>query len=254
MTKKIAIVSRKGGTGKTTVTWNLAAFLAGKGKQVLVMDLDPMHDLTEMLFSKDSDEYKCLVDGFMDMNLNECVYESNIENVDIIPGNRDTRLIEEKIRKDDLGILKFTELFDKFDSAKYDYILVDTPPSESAMLTSVIKTMDSFIHVSDYLGINSLSETIKAITYMKEHLNPAIDMGYILFNAVEPNTKLDEVFAEVRQLFSKDRLLSTRIPRTIKLKEIPVERESILTYAPESDGAKAYNELGEELLSKWERK
>lgn len=249
MVKIISVANQKGGVGKTTTTVNLSAIFAKKGKKVLLIDADPQGNATSGLgVNKKLDRslYDILIN---DASAEECIRETNIKNLDICPSNIDlagaevelvSMLSREQRLKEKLDIIK----------NKYDYILIDCPPS-LGLLTLNALTASDYILVPvqcEYYALEGLTQLLNTVKLVKKHLNKKIVVLGAVLTMYDVRTNLsNEVVKEVRNFF-KNHVFKTIIPRNVRLSEAPSYGMSIVEYDEKSRGAKAYISLANEIL------
>ncbi len=252
MGKIIAFANQKGGVGKTTTCINLSAYIAAMGKTVLVVDMDPQGNATSGLgIDKDSDMKTVydLISG--DSNAEEVIKMTALEGLDVLPSTVDLAGAElemvqmpqrEKILKGILDPLR----------EKYDFIMIDCPPSLGLITVNALTACNSVIipmqcEYYPLMGITQLMNTIRLIKY---HLNPEIDIEGVVMTMKDKRSNLtNQVSDEILKFFGK-KVFFTYIPRNIRLAEAPSHGEPILIYEPSSKGADAYLSLAEEFLNR----
>jgi chromosome partitioning protein len=250
MTLIYAFANQKGGVGKTTTTINLAAYLAARGKKLLLVDIDPQANATSSL-------------GVDKSHLRLSIYEALIQQVPLgqiimpIEGSR-LELVPsapalagatvELIRLPDRTHLlrKALATLDR----KYDYIFIDSPPSLGILTVNALTATDGVIIPvqCEYLSLEGLGQLVHTINLVRRDLNPQLKITGLIMTMYDVRTKIaQQVVDEVRKYFAS-KVFSTIIPRNVRLSEAPSYGETILNYAPKSSGALAYEALAKEFL------
>lgn len=255
MTLIYAFANQKGGVGKTTTTINLAAYLAARGKKLLLVDIDPQANATSSL-------------GVDKSHLRLSIYEALIQQVPLgqiimpIEGSR-LELVPsapalagatvELIRLPDRTHLlrKALATLDR----KYDYIFIDSPPSLGILTVNALTATDGVIIPvqCEYLSLEGLGQLVHTINLVRRDLNPQLKITGLIMTMYDVRTKIaQQVVDEVRKYFAS-KVFSTIIPRNVRLSEAPSYGETILNYAPKSSGALAYEALAKEFLKRTEQ-
>lgn len=250
MGKIIAITNQKGGVGKTTTAINLSACLAEKKKKVLTIDIDPQGNTSSGLgIDKNNIEntiYELLI-GKVDVK--ECIYSSPMRKLNVIPSNinlsgAEIELINMKKKE---YLLK--ERIEKI-KGKYDYIIIDCPPSLSLLTINALTAADSVIVPiqSEYYALEGLSQLIHTIDLIKDRLNPDLYIQGVLFTMYDSRTNLSvQVVENVKENLDVH-IYNTIIPRNVRLAEAPSYSQPIILYDPRSSGAYAYRKLAIEVI------
>ena len=241
MGKIIAFANQKGGVGKTTSAVNMAACLGAKGKTVLLVDVDPQGNATSGVGVSKKNMGSTIYDLLIGEARPEAVVQkTEFKNLDIIPSSiqlagAEVELVEMEGRINRLK-LAFAPLRDK-----YDFILVDCPPSLGLI------TLNAFIQC-EYYALEGLSQLISTIRQVKKLYNPAIDVEGVLLTMYDGRLNLTtQVVAEVKKYFS-GKVYGTTIPRNVRLSEAPSYGLPIYYYDKWSKGSIAYQEVAKELL------
>jgi chromosome partitioning protein len=252
MTLIYAFANQKGGVGKTTTAISLAAYLAARGKKLLLVDIDPQANATSSL-------------GVDKSHLRLSIYEALIQQVPLgqiimpIEGSR-LELVPsapalagatvELVRLPDRTHLlrKALATLDR----KYDYIFIDSPPSLGILTVNALTAAEGVIIPvqCEYLSLEGLGQLVHTINLVRRDLNPQLKITGLIMTMYDVRTKIaQQVVDEVRKYFAA-KVFSTIIPRNVRLSEAPSYGETILNYAPKSSGALAYEALAKEFLKR----
>ena len=249
MTRIIALVNQKGGTGKTTSTINIAAGLKDRGYRVLAIDLDPQGSLTASLgvdtYNSPNTIYEAL-NG--QIKAQDCIIKKNF---DIMPS--DIRLSGAEIELSSTPgretILK--EVLEPIVN-NYDYILIDCPPSLTLLtLNGLVAAKEIYITLQpEYLALLGMSQLIKTIKTVKRRLNPDLEVTGIIITMFDSRKLLYKEVIENVETYFPDKLFNTRIRNNVSLAEAPAQGMDIFSYKPNSNGAEDYNSLVDEILKR----
>lgn len=250
MAKTIAIVNQKGGVGKTTTCVNLAAALKEEGARVLVCDFDPQANATSG-FGVDKTTvspniYDVLING---ADVKRAVVETPYG--DVLPANKAlTGATVEMIGIDKREYLLKNALAQLSD--KYDYILIDCPPSlELLTLNSLCAADTIMVPVQcEYYALEGLSDLLSTIRIVKRSLNPAIELEGVVLTMYDGRTNLSMQVAEEVKRHFPGQVYATVIPRNVRLAEAPSYGKPVSAYDSLSRGAEAYQELAREVMEK----
>ena len=252
MGKIIAFSNQKGGVGKTTTCVNMSAYLASKGKKVLIVDLDPQGNATTGLgFSKSEIKnslYQVMID---EMPVEDAVIKTQIDNLDILPSSIDLAGAEVELvyMKDREHVLK--RVLDKA-RASYDFITIDCPPSLALLTINALSAADTAIIPiqSEYYAMEGLSQLMNTIKLVVKHLNSDLKIEGVVLTMSDNRAVISrQITDEIKKFFGK-RVYDTVIPRNIRLAEAPSHGVPIMLHDTKCAGARAYNALTDEILSK----
>ena len=254
MSRIIAVANQKGGVGKTTTTVNLAACLARLGKKVLLVDIDPQGNSTSGLgIDKRRCEktvYDCLIN---EEKMENTAIPTEYENLDLCPSNLDLSGAEIEL----ISVMgRENRLKDSLSGVrdKYDYILIDTPPSLGLITINTLTAADSVLIPiqCEFYALEGVSQLVETIKRIKKALNPSLFIEGIVMTMYDARTNLAvEVVDEVKRFFP-GKVYSTIIPRNIRLSEAPGFGKPIIYYDNSSKGAESYTELAEEVIKRVE--
>ena len=249
MGKVISVANQKGGVGKTTTTVNLSTLLAKKGRKVLLIDTDPQGNATSGLGITKEVElsvYDILVG---DTEFDETIQETAIKNLSVCPSNISLAGAEVELVS---MMSREQRLKTKLDVIKdrYDYILIDCPPSLGLITLNAFTASDSvLIPVQcEYFALEGLGQLLNTVNLVKKHLNKNLEIEGALLTMYDARTNLsNQVVKEVKKYF-EDKVYKTVIPRNVRLSEAPSYGMPITEYDPRSKGAKMYEKLAKEFL------
>jgi len=253
MGKIISVANQKGGVGKTTTSINLAAALAGLGKKILLVDIDPQGNATsgygvEKGSLEDNTVYQLLLG---ECSVGQCTRRNVIEGVSLIPSNVHLAAAEIELAGEEKRDFILKEALD-YVKDEYDYIFIDCPPSLSTLTVNAMTASDSVLVPlqCEYYALEGISDLMHSINLVKRALNPKLSLEGVVFTMFDGRTNLSaQVVENVRENLDQH-IFNTVIPRNIRLAEAPSYGEPIITYDPVSTGAKSYNALAEELIKK----
>ena len=250
MGKIIAVANQKGGVGKTTTSVKLSAAFAEMGKRVLLIDCDPQGNATSGLgIEKDGLELSIYDALINDTPMEEIILQTQF-GLDMVPSVMDLAGAEvELVNLDDkqYRLKKAVELI----KDKYDYILIDCPPSLGHVTLNALTAADSVLLPlqCEFYALEGLTQLMSTIQLVQEQLNENLEVEGLLLTMYDGRTRLSiQVEEEVRSHFA-DKVYETKIPRNVRLSEAPSYGQPIFAYDPQSKGALAYMSLAEEVLA-----
>ena len=192
MSRIIAIANQKGGVGKTTTAINLSSCLAGLGKKVLALDMDPQGNMTSGLgVDKDNIEKNVYDLIIGEAGIEECIYEGVLDNLDVLPSNIDLSAAEiELIGVENKEFIIKTEM-EKV-KENYDFVIIDCPPALSMLTINAMTTADSILVPiqCEYYALEGLSQLIHTIELVQERLNASLKIEGVVFTMYDARTNL----------------------------------------------------------------
>lgn len=256
MKNVIAISNQKGGVGKTTSAVSLAAALAKLSYKTLIIDFDPQCNATSGLQVDFNEEGEDLYDMFFKrVSLSKVIKETKVKNLMLAPSSKDLISIEaelgkkagrELILKSEISIL----------SESYDYIFIDCPPSSGLLTLNALGAADWVLVPlqAEYYALEGISGLLNTLDFVRSTYNPELELLGVFLTMFDSRTNLSKQVEDEASDYFKNKLFDTIIPRNVKLSEAPSHGLPISLYAPDSIGAKRYEELGREILRKVKEK
>jgi chromosome partitioning protein len=244
----IAFANQKGGVAKTTTTLNLAVAFKEHGFEVLIVDLDPQGNLT-MSQGMDPDQversmYDVLVHS---MPVEEVIHRAEVDvavsSIDLAGAELALSSMIGRERALQKALLPVRN--------RYDYILIDTPPSLGLLTINALTASDGVIVPvqCEYLSLRGLVQLETTLSMIRENLNPVVEIKGILPTMYDSRTVHSREAVEMLKENFGDLVFETRIKKTVRYAEAPVEGSSVLKYDSSGPAAKAYRDLAEEVLN-----
>jgi chromosome partitioning protein len=250
MGKIISVCNQKGGVGKTTTVVNLGYYLAHKGKNVLIIDLDPQANATSGLGLDKSKIEKSIYDVLINnLKPSEAMHEIGMPQLKLIPSNINLTGAE-------IELVSFMNREHRLQQAlkdvvnEFDFILIDSPPSLGLLTINSLAACNSVLIPiqCEYYALEGLSQLLNTVNLVRENLNQQLEIQGVLLTMADYRTNLtSEVIDEVKRFF-KEKVFKTIIPRSIKLSEAPGFGKPIHLYDKNSIGARTYLSLANEIL------
>jgi len=242
-----SISNHKGGVGKTTSTINIGAALANKGKNVLLVDLDPQSNLTQSLGVKNVEI--SIYDNLRgEKMVNTIEYKKNLS---VLPSSLDLSAAEIELSSEPGREYILQDILAPL-TTKFDYILIDCPPS-LGLLTINALTASQYVIIpmqAEYLPLRGLAKLTDIITKIQSRLNKQLKIGCVFLTQFDQRKVLNRDIANSVKEFFGDKFLTSSISNNIALAEAPSQSKDIFLYNKHCKGAVDYKQLCDEMIKK----
>lgn len=249
MSRVIAIYNQKGGVAKTTTSVNLAAYLALAGKRVLLVDFDPQANASSSLGFKPNLETKGIYHGLFNLaEAESLIRPTTLFNYHFIPSSQHLAgaLVELiNVNQREFQLRKF---IDKI-RGRYDYVLIDLPPSLSLLTVNGLVAADEVIipAQAQHLSFEGLTQMMEIVDLIKNNLASDLKIAGAVVTMHHDSQIAEDLISKFKENFQHN-VFQTRIPWSAPLAEAPSFGRPVVLYNQVSDGAKAYEKLAEEII------
>ena len=248
--KIIAFANQKGGVGKTTSAVNIASSLAAKKYSVLLVDCDPQGNATSGLGIRKKSSSGSVYDVIIGRSKTaDMVCSTTVKNLSVLPSSMDLVGAEiELIDMADREARLRAALEQVRDS--YDFIIIDCPPSLGLLTLNCLTAADGVVIPlpCEFYSLEGISQLTQTIRHVKSRVNPSLELIGVLVNMYDGRLTLTvQVMEEIKRYFGA-KLFARPVPRNVKLSEAPSYGVPIDIYDKYSKGARAYEEVTEELI------
>ena len=250
MGKIYVFVNQKGGVGKTTSALNIGAYLAEEGKKTLLVDFDAQANLSSGVGANPLKPgiYELLSES---ATVDQVIRKTAVNLLDVIPASIDlSGAAVELIEQEDRDLFLKRALAPV--KTRYDYILIDCPPSLGVLTLNGMAAADAVLipMQCEYFAMEGLSLLLQTIQRIQRGLNKQLAIGGIFFTMYDPRTRLAQDVIKQVSAYFKSAVFSTIIPRNVRLSEAPSHGQPIVLYDPHCSGARAYQSLAREILNR----
>ena len=251
----LAVTNQKGGVGKTTTALNIGTAIAMAGRSVLLVDVDPQGNLTSgvglkgqrgaggTVYEALTTDAESLDDGY--------VLPTRVDHLFLLPADRNLTGAEIEMVTLPERERRLQRVLDPL-RARFDYIIVDCPPSLGLLTLNALVAADAVIiplHC-EYFALEGLADLVTTLRRVRGALNPSLDIAGVLLTMYDERTNLgQQVARDVREFF-KEKVFHTVIPRNVRLGEAPSHGMPVILYDVKSRGAEAYIALAREMLAR----
>lgn len=258
----LVLANQKGGVGKTTTAINLGTALAAVGEEVLVVDLDPQGNASTGLGVDRKDRKISTYDVLLgDSSLADAIVPTAVPRLSIAPSTLDLLGVELEISGEKDRAFRLRRAVAELaagggrDGAKFDYVLIDCPPSLNLLTINALASADAVLVPlqCEFFALEGLSQLLSTVDQVSQSLNPDLSIHGVVLTMYDPRNNLaNQVVADVRR-FMGDKVYETMIPRNVRVSEAPSHGKPVLLYDLKCSGSQAYLKLASEVIQREKR-
>ncbi len=249
----ITIANQKGGVGKTTTAINLATALAAIGENVLIIDLDPQGNASTGLGIDRRNRVHSSYDVLVGIStVGETAIPTAVPNLSIIPSTMDLLGLEMEIASQSDRVFRLKRALQGNEAQKYNYILVDCPPSFNLLTMNAMAAAHSVLVPlqCEFFALEGLSQLLETVDQVRRTVNPSLDIQGIVLTMFDSRNNLAQQVVNDVRLHLGEKVYHTLIPRNVRVSEAPSYGKPAILYDLKCAGSQAYLQLASEVIQR----